>query len=366
MNCSGWKMPPAELCRRQSGPPTPMPAGREKKRIPFLDVLKGVCLFGVILGHLCTWQIGEILPGTAQWNVSNLYNSLCRVCVPVFLMVTGWLVLGHKDCRQAEGKSWRKAGHFLLCYLVWSTGYALIGWQGGRMDVPGFAREILQGEFHLWYLLLLSGIYAMLPLLVRITRRKRDIDRALLVSFISTILLPSLSGLPGFGWMEEFLSKFYLDTGYLFYLLLGCRMRRWPLQTPARRCIFLAGGIGMLWSMATTWYLSCQSGVFSDFWLDQRRINVACGAAAMFLLFQYIPKLPPQGRTARVFRLLADRSLGVYLIHVVFLLGLQKFEISTYALPTIWWLPVLAAAVLAASWAAVSLASHIPFVKRFV
>ena len=93
---------------------------------------------------------------------------------------------------------------------------------------------------------------------------------------------------------------------------------------------------------------------------------MACGAAAVFLLFQQIPKLPPQGRAARIFRALADRSLGVYLVHVVFLLALRKFGISTYALPAIWWLPVLAAAVLAASWAAVSLASHIPFVKRFV
>ena len=214
--------------------------------------------------------------------------------------------------------------------------------------------------------MLLSGVYAMLPLLVRITRRRRDTDRALLVAFASTILLPSLAGVPGFGWMEGFLDKFYLDTGYLFYLLLGRRMRRWPLQAPARRCVFLAGGIGTLWSMAATWRFSCQSGVFSDFWLDQRRLNVACGAAAMFLLFQQIPKLPPQGRAARIFRALADRSLGVYLVHVVFLLGLRKFGISTYALPAIWWLPVLAAAVLAASWAAVSLASHIPFVKRFV
>ena len=365
MNCSGWN-PPAEPGRCQSGPPAPRPAGGEKTRTPFLDVLKGVCLFGVILGHLCTWQIGEILPGTAQWNVSNLYNSLCRVCVPVFLMVTGWLVLGRRDCRQAEEKSWRKAGHFLLCYLVWSAGYTLIGRQGGGLDLPGFARGVLQGEFHLWYLLLLSGVYAMLPLLVRITRRRRDTDRALLVAFASTILLPSLAGVPGFGWMEGFLDKFYLDTGYLFYLLLGCRMRRWPLQAPARRCVFLAGGIGTLWSMAATWRLSCQSGVFSDFWLDQRRLNVACGAAAVFLLFQQIPKLPPQGRAARIFRALADRSLGIYLVHVVFLLGLRKFGISTYALPAIWWLPVLAAAVLAASWAAVSLASHIPFVKRFV
>ena len=245
MNCSGWN-PPAEPGRCQSGPPAPRPAGGEKTRTPFLDVLKGICLFGVILGHLCTWQIGEILPGTAQWNVSNLYNSICRVCVPVFLMVTGWLVLGRRDCRQAEGKSWRKTGHFLLCYLVWSAGYTLIGRQGGGLDLPGFARGVLQGEFHLWYLLLLSGVYAMLPLLVRITRRRRDTDRALLVAFASTILLPSLAGVPGFGWMEGFLDKFYLDTGYLFYLLLGCRMRRWPLQAPARRCVFLAGGIGTL------------------------------------------------------------------------------------------------------------------------
>lgn len=307
-----------------------------------MDVLKGVCLFGVILGHLCTWQIRGNPARHGAVECFNLYSSLCRVCVPVFLMVTGWLVCaGPQGLPAGRGKSWRKAGHFLLCYLVWSAGYALIGRQGGGWTCRALCAGSCRGS-STWYLLLLSGVYAHAAAAgAHHPPQAGYRPRALLVAFASTIL--ALAGVPGFGWMEGFLDKFYLDTGYLFYLLLGCRMRRWPLQAPARRCVFWPGGIGTLWSMAATWRLSCQSGVFSDFWLDQRRAQRGLRRGGGISVVSADPKLPPQGRAARIFRALADRSLGVYLVHVVFLLALRKFGISTYALPAIWWLPVLAA-----------------------
>lgn len=330
--------------------------------LPFVDMLKCLCLFGVILGHLCTWQIQEVQPGTAAWNLSNVYNSLCRVCVPVFLMVTGWLVLGRQDCRRAEAASWQKAGHFLLCYLFWAAFYTAINPGKSLLCPQTWLDGVIQGEFHLWYLLMMAGIYAVLPLLVRITRRREDVDRALLAAFVSTILLPSLSGLPGWERLQEFTSRFYLDTGYLFYLLLGCRLRRWPLKRAARRLILLGGAAGTLWSAAATWYLSVQNGTFSDFWLDQRRINVSLGAAALFLLVQGAARKAPPW----LFRSLAKHSLGVYAVHVLFLLALRKWNVSVYAFPAVWWLPLLAAAVLCAGWACAAGLARLPLLRRFV
>lgn len=329
---------------------------------PFVDVLKCLCLFGVILGHLCTWQIHEVQPGAAAWELSNIYNSLCRVCVPVFLMVTGWLVLGRQDCRRAEAGSWGKAGQFLLCYLFWAAFYTAVN-PGKSLFCPQtWLAGMIQGEFHLWYLLMMAGTYAVLPLLVRITRRREDVDRALLVAFASTILLPSLAGLPGGEHLQEFTSRFYLDTGYLFYLLLGSRLRRWPLGRSARRLVLLGGSAGTLWSAAATWYLSAQSGTFSDFWLDQRRVNVSLGAAALFLLVQGAARKQPP----RLCRSLAKHSMGVYAVHVLFLLAFRKWNVSVYAFPAVWWLPVLTAAVLCASWACAAGLSRLPFLRRFV
>lgn len=334
-------------------------------RIVFLDFLKTICLFGVILGHLCTWEIHDIAPGTAAWNVSNAYNTICRVSVPVFLMISGYLVLEENACRRKMPKSLASAGRFLLIYLVWSAVYALPSWRDLLASPGSLIPTLARGEFHLWYLIMLAGVYLVLPLLYRITRTPEDADRALAVMFVSTILLPSLTGLPGLGWLSDLLGSLYLDTGFLFYVLAGYRLRCRPLGTRARRLLYAAGVASTIWGGAATWYLSCQSGSFSDFWLDQRSLTVALGAGALFVwVQQHVSHLPrwvekAAGSVSRC-------SLGIYLVHVLFLLLLRKFGISVYALPPVFWLPLLAVGVLLLSLALTALLRRFPLVRRFV
>ena len=212
-----------------------------QNRIIFLDVLKALCLFCVILGHLCTWEIGGIAPDTPDWNISNFYNTICRVSVPVFLMISGYLLLEENICRHKMPVCLGHAGMLLLIYLVWSAIYTLPFLQ----ELPASPVELIsilaRGEFHLWYLIMLAGVYLLLPLLYRITRAPRDTDRALAVTFTTTILLPSLAGLPGLAWLEDLLDSLYLDTGFLFYVLAGYRLRCRPLGAAARRLLYAAG-----------------------------------------------------------------------------------------------------------------------------
>lgn len=336
-----------------------------KERIAFLDLLKGVCLFGMILGHLCTWQIGEVTPGSAAWNVSNLYNTVCRVCVPVFLMISGYLSLDEDSCRRILPRSLGKAGRFGLTYLVWAILYALPDVKSLAADPASVLPTLAKGTFHLWYLLMLAGIYLLLPLLYRISRDDRELDYALGVAFVTTILLPSLAGVPGFEWIATLLDKLYLDTGFVFYFLLGYRLRRRPLSAVARRLLYGAGLAATLLEGVATWWLSCRSGSFSDFWLDQRSLTVALGAAALFVWAGQCVRSMPR-RLAQGMALLSRRSLGIYVVHVFFLLLLRKFGISVYAWPPVWWLPLLAAGILLASTLVTLVLRRVPGIRNFV
>ena len=339
--------------------------GTANGRIAFLDLLKAVCLLGVILGHLCTWQIAEVSPGSAAWDVSNAYNAACRVCVPVFLMVSGYLALGQDHAARAKPRqAVRAAGRFALTYLVWAAVYALPNWRGIAAAPATLPAVLAKGEFHLWYLLMLAGLYLLLPLLYRVTRAPADRRYALAVAAAVT-LLPTLALLPGFAWLDTLRAKCYLDAGYLLYFLLGYALRCAPPGPAVRRALYAAGAAATVWNAAATRVLSQQAGTFADPWLDQRSATVALGAAALFVLAQrHGGRLPAPA--ARLAGALARRGLGVYAVHVVFLLLLRKFGISVYALPPAVGLPLLAVGILAASWLVAAAAHHIPGIRKFV
>lgn len=337
----------------------------QQNRILFLDILKAVCLFGVILGHLCTWEISGIAPDSSDWNVSNAYNTICRVSVPVFLMVSGYLLLEENIFRHKMPGSLGYAGLLLLIYLVWSAIYTL-PFLEELPDSPGaLISTLVRGEFHLWYLIMLAGIYLVLPLLYRITRAPADTDRALAVTFTTTILLPSLADLPALAWLEDLLGSLYLDTGFLFYVLAGYRLRCRPLGMIARRLLYTAGVAATVWGGAATWYLSCQSGSFSDSWLDQRSLTVALGACALFVWVQQHGRHLPR-KAAKAVTVISRYSLGIYLVHVLFLLLLRKFGISVYHWEPVFGLPLLAAGILLLSLALTALLRRIPFIRRLV
>ena len=66
---------------------------KTKKRIIYLDYLRVIGIFGVLLNHISTnWISGVSLNSL----IAIFYNSVGRVGVPIFLMLTGVLLLNNK------------------------------------------------------------------------------------------------------------------------------------------------------------------------------------------------------------------------------------------------------------------------------
>ena len=133
-----------------------------------LDVVRVVACFMVIFLHVAAIGFHDFIPG---WWASNVYDSLLRSCVPLFLMITGALLL-RKEERLGAFFS-RRFSRILPPFVFWSLFY--LAWHHGQADQPPYAwyqwpLRILEGptEHHLWYLYALVGIYAAIPFLRKI------------------------------------------------------------------------------------------------------------------------------------------------------------------------------------------------------
>src|SRR3546814_2240779 len=77
----------------------------------------GACFMVVIL-HVAATRFGTF---DDQWWASNFYDSLARSCVPLFLMITGVLLLGKQESLPAFLS--KRFARILPPLLFWSLFY---------------------------------------------------------------------------------------------------------------------------------------------------------------------------------------------------------------------------------------------------
>lgn len=92
--------------------------------IVWMNNLRALATFSVIVLHVTfpiLYNYGTI--NINDWQVGNFFDSLVRFCVPVFLMLTGALLLG----KPIEIASFFKKRfvRVLFPFLFWSSIYSL-------------------------------------------------------------------------------------------------------------------------------------------------------------------------------------------------------------------------------------------------
>lgn len=136
------------------------------QRIFYLDLLKGVSIVFVVLLHVSALGLSETNVGNYAWEVYIIADSFCRFTVPVFVMISGALMLDEKK----EFKLIKSVRRLMVPLFLWSFLYALvvIGYQYREVSLESL-QKILRLTFvtptHNWFLFMLIGLYMMIPLI---------------------------------------------------------------------------------------------------------------------------------------------------------------------------------------------------------
>ena len=106
-------------------------------RIVWLDVIRCVAMIMVIGVHcIDPFYISptmRAIPEYTHW--AAIYGSLLRPSVPLFVMMTGLLLLPVK--KQPLGKFYKKRIYRVLFpFLIWSVLYSMFPWVTGVLGLP--------------------------------------------------------------------------------------------------------------------------------------------------------------------------------------------------------------------------------------
>jgi surface polysaccharide O-acyltransferase-like enzyme len=313
--------------------------------------------------------------GAAAWWAGNIYDSLARPGVPLFVMLTGWLLLTTDRRDEPVGPFLRRRiDRVALPLVFWSI--VAWGWLAIRdhhaVAWSRFWRELLNGPvyYHLWYVYVLLGLYLAIPLLRPLAAETSRTLRwyALGLWFVGTAVWPLWEwwGGPHIG-----IPVLVVST-YVGYLLAGTWLG--GLEIPART----ARELGLLILVCGVWTIVATNRLTADEHLNLSlygydRPNVLVMAVAAFVL---LTQQEPAAWVARhpdilaLVRPLAVSSYGIYLVHPLLLdvlgSGVLGFRVTGASLPAFVGIPVLVLAMLAASLAIMVAARRVPLLGRLL
>ncbi len=138
-------------------------------RISWIDASRLIAMFGVILIHIAgpVFYDYRTIPLHA-FLTANAIDSLARVSVPLFIMLSGALLL-RKDTSISIVGIGKRILRVLFPLIFWSFIYVfwINYWTGKSLDFFGELSRIEQAPvmYHLWFIYMIIGIYILLPIL---------------------------------------------------------------------------------------------------------------------------------------------------------------------------------------------------------
>lgn len=313
-----------------------------KEREAFLDKMRVAATCAVVLLHTVTGVMDttDMGPYPAEQKVFLAAMDLICWCVPVFLMISGYLFLAPEKNIRFGDMLRKHCRRMMLALFLFGVPYACLEqMMTERCFRPGMAWEavlmVLRGESwsHMWYLYLILVLYLVTPplkwALARLPMGAVYGLEAVLASAFS--LLPYLSRLFGRAdiaalpdWGIYF---FYYICGYLFAVHGRClRKGPWPGRILAGLAALLAAGMA----------LSRTAGGFAM----RIAYNYPFIVLLSLLLFGWgvsTEQKPRKGQRPgglSFWERAAELSFAVYLIHPVFLnIAYKLFHVTPLSFP---------------------------------
>jgi surface polysaccharide O-acyltransferase-like enzyme len=308
---------------------TPNSAGK----IPIdVDLIRTIAIIGVILLHAAndlTLQASMNQLEVMRWWTVDVYQSLGRVGVPLFVMLTGALLLQPSKNESMTAffkKRWARIG---IPFIFWAVIYFTWDFFVNQQALtPSFVIQgVLTGPyFHFWYIYMLAGLYLLTPILrILIANASQKILRYTAVLwFLGAAILPLAKLLTPYNFDNNVL----LIVGYVGYYVIGIYL----LGVKIRRSTLLGlMSLGFALTVVGTYFIAGSVGGGQTYFFQEYLSPTMVLASVMLFLLLLSYKAPPSceahiGHTGiqKFMHLVSENTLPLFLFHMIIIECFQK------------------------------------------
>ncbi|HEX8923506.1 MAG TPA: acyltransferase family protein [Patescibacteria group bacterium] len=252
-----------------------------------------------------------------SWLVSMFLSCFFRWGTPVFIMISGYLLLGSNTLKNPKAFYKRRADKILIPLIFWNIFYFFLSIPFNSPDftLANFWANFINGGtfYHLYFMFLISGLYLISPFLRWYIDHPNHIH----------LLVPFLIIASGFYFLGSIFLNWPALTGSptIFILYIGYYLAGYWLSTltwrPSRLLLFLSFLVILVATAANSYFVSLYGTGTKGIFLTHR-LSLAISLPSL-VIFSSLIKLNPLSilplSILEFFRSLADLSLGVYLTH---------------------------------------------------
>lgn len=308
-------------------------------RILYVDLLRIIATFSVVLLHVAAGNWGNVALGTFEWSVFNFYDSVSRFGVPIFVMISGMLLLDSDKKITIRDIYTRYITKIVVTFILWSFFYALYKSSNtNEFNIDMFLKNILFGHYHMWYLYMIVGLYIITPFIKRMVEDKKLIEYYLILSLLFTSIIPILVKIFNLENFNTFIGKFQVNfvLGYTGYYIGGYYLHKYSLNKHKQYLIYFLGIIGLFCTYLFTNILSIKTGTANSTFYSNFSPTVIIVSLAIFVFFKYeVSKLKLKQNTVNLVNTVSSCCFRVYLVYDFFIIFLSKKGISTLSRPVI-------------------------------
>ena len=305
----------------------------QHKNLDWINNLRVLAMFFVVIIHTSSPLImGYGHVPLSDWIWGDFYNGLARFGVPVFVMITGALLLP----REYELGDFfkRRLGRIIPPFIFWSLVYVAYAWYNEDItftpDIWADTKIVLHqlkfgAYYHLWYVYMLIGLYFVIPVLSKFVRNASEKE---IVYFLIVWLAVMFLAQPYLSRFSPVVDMRYF-AGYIGYLVLGHYLAVKEFSPKFTRGWLLLIFMLTLALIVSGTYWSCLQKTGLTLFYEPLGPPIVLLSSSVFLLVRFtVIKWP--ARLKKVRDLICAYTFGIYLAHALILdiLGDPDYHIN--------------------------------------
>lgn len=338
---------------------------KQKEHQVWLDVLRIIAISLMVLAHACDPYVGQFETSKSAFLSGVLTGSFTRACVPLFVMITGVLLLP-VNMRMKEFYK-KRIGRIIRPLVFWSVVTPLLFHSYFTYIYPNTLNPAIDLANHtlsasvskillsvinfnydtipLWYLYMLIGLYMVIPIFAvwaeQATKREFKLFLSLWTASLFlpyVVILAPLLGYQGNYGSMAILGKsfwndygtFYYFSGFIGYILLGHYLTKYPLSWSLKKTMLIGIPTFLLgYTITSAGFLMMQEYFPGNYQYLEiiwyfTGVNVAMMVIPVFLIVQKMSIKPfPLLKKA------ASLMFGVYLVHFILIQAAYDVVVQT-------------------------------------
>ena len=350
-------------------------------RVVYLDILRIVATLAVIILHTAASQWYKTPVNTYNWQVFNIYDSLVRWCVPIFLMISGVFFLDNSKNLSRINIYTKYIKRVVIALAFWGVLYGFISLlaksfinndQIFLMDIVKIFAKFVFGPpwYHLWFLYLIIGIYMLTPLFRVFTSnsKKEEIEYLLILFGLFGLLLPMVKNVlviidPRF----EINFSIVELTGYVGYFFAGYYFNKYEISKKIKIFIYIMGLFSVFFTIIITVKWSLMTGEPQAYLYGYLLPTTMFEAYALFILFkERLSSIKYSKKIEKNLSFLSGCTFGIYLVHDFINQAYSILNIYTTTLNPVIMIPIMSVITFIISFVIIIAIKQIPYINKNV